>query len=468
MALVLGVAARIAFNRTMPLWFDETFTGTIATQPTFAGLVRWCLTELTGPGFYAPMWLWVKAFGASDLSLRAPSLLLSIAAPLLLARWGHPDRRVRLLWASVALLWLPALPFANDARPYPQLFFLACLQAIAFLRMIRTPTTGAALAWCSVTALLLLTHYTSALAGAVQGLAFLAIHRRRAVAAWPALAAFVPAVGWIAWHWSFMVGMTMAPGSGGASMGLSDLLRAPAMIFGVQLIGVLVIAIMAGTWWWFRSHRRAQAVGDIPELALVATGLLAFAAGLGLATIHMGFAPRYLTPIMPSLLLGVALWARWCLPADPRPVFAVYVMLAAATAGLLAASLSSDEPDGRHAFSFEAPSAWLAERNPRHVVFLWTDQIGAMSPTRNIAEIAGFSFRRRGEPVEVTIVRARPGIDTSASARAAAATPGSAILWIANDHDRPDSAMPHVAEQDPSWRCRDFGRGHVTVVACRR
>lgn len=468
LALVLGVVARVAFNRTMPLWFDETFTGTIATQPTFAGLVRWCLTELTGPGFYAPMWAWARLFGASDLALRMPALLLSIAAPLLLARHGHRDRHVRLLWAGAALLWLPALPFANDARPYAQLFFLACVQAMAFQSLLRRPGTGTALAWTSVTALLLLTHYTSVIVGVIQGLAYLAVHRRRAVATWPALAPFVPALAWIAWHWSFMVGVTMAPGSGGASIGPAEMLTIPAMIFGVQTIGMLVIGVMLASLVSRRLRARAGTFGGVPDVALAATGLLALTCALGLATIHLGFVPRYLTPIMPSLLFGMALWARWCLRADPRPVLVAFVVLAAAMATLLASSLRNDEPDARHSFSFEAASAWLAERRPERLVFLWTDQMGDMSLDRNVAEIAGFSFRRSGRPVAVTLAHRRTGGDTSAAALAAAGTDQRAgILWIANDHDRPDRVIPRIAERDASWECRDFGHGHLTVTACR-
>jgi hypothetical protein len=472
LALVLGIVARATYNHAMPLWFDETFTGTIATQPTGAKLIRWCLTELTGPAFYAPTWLWAQVFGAGDVALRAPSLLLSIAAPLVLARWGHPDRGVRLFWAGAALLWLPALPSANDARPYAQLFFLACLQAIAFRRLLLQPTTRTALSWTVATAILLLTHYTSVIPGLIQGLVFLAIHRRRAVATWPALAPFVPVAAWIGWHWSFLTSMTMAPGSSGASIGPAELLAVPGMIFGVQLVGVVVIGIVLVTFFWPGFRMRAGKLGETPDVALATCALLALAATLGLAAIHLGFAARYLTPTVPSLLFGLALWARRTLRVDPRPVYAAFAVLAASIMGLLAASIGSDEPDTRHAFSLEPASAWLSERGPTRVVFLWTDQIGDMGFDRapgNIADIAGFSFRRRGQPVAVDLVRRVPGRDPSTLARMAAGTdPRTAILWIANDHEDPNPTEPRVAEQDPSWHCRDFGRGHVTVVACRR
>ncbi|WP_374943924.1 hypothetical protein [Sphingomonas sp.] len=468
-ALVLGIAARVQFGRTMPLWFDETFTATIATQPTIAGLVRWCLTEMTGPGFYGSMWLWAKCFGASDLALRMPSLLLSIGAPLLIALRGHKDRRVRLFWASLALLWLPSLLFANDARPYAQLFFLASVQAIAFTRLIDRPTTVAALAWTSVTAFLILTHYSAIPIGACQGLAYLLLHRRAAVATWPALVPFVPVGVWMGYHVSFMLGMTMGPGSASPSITPSQLLSAPGMIFGLQAVGVILIGVMLATAFVPRFRQQGIRLGSTADLALASTGLAAVTGVLVLATMHLGFAPRYLMPIMPSLLFGVALWARWSVHADGRPVFAVFAVLAAPMVTLLYTSSTSGAVDARHLFSFERASAWLMERKPQRLVFLWTDEMGDRSGDRNVADIAGFSFRRRGQPVAVTVVHRLPGQDTSVRARAAAgADPRTAILWIANDRDRADRTIPRVAQQDASWTCREFGEQALTVTACQR
>ena len=109
-ALLLGTIARLRSGLELPLWIDETFTATIATQPDFAGLVRWCLTELTGPAFYGPMWLWTKVAGSSDAMLRLPAVTMALATPLVIARFGHRDRSLALLWAALCFLWLPSLP----------------------------------------------------------------------------------------------------------------------------------------------------------------------------------------------------------------------------------------------------------------------------------------------------------------------------------------------------------------------
>ena len=70
----------------MPLSFDETFRPYIATQPDLAGLLRWCLHEIAGPGYYGPLWLWVRLQGQATGALRLPSLLFSIATPLMMLR----------------------------------------------------------------------------------------------------------------------------------------------------------------------------------------------------------------------------------------------------------------------------------------------------------------------------------------------------------------------------------------------
>ena len=91
----------------------------IATQPTLAGLLKWCLSELTGPAFYMPMWAWEKVAGSSDFALRLPSLVISLATPLAILRFGNRDADLRLWWTVCVLLWVPIfaegeLPFAPD------------------------------------------------------------------------------------------------------------------------------------------------------------------------------------------------------------------------------------------------------------------------------------------------------------------------------------------------------------------
>ena len=467
-ALVLGVAARVQYGRGMPLWFDETFTGTIATQPTPSALVRWCLTELTGPFFYGTMWVWVKAVGAGTAAMRLPSVLASIAAPLLLAAWGHPDRRLRLLWASVALLWLPIIALTNDARPYPLLFLLGCVQATVFLRLMRAPGTRLALAWACITAMMVLTHYSALAVGGAQGTIYLLAHRHRAFATWPAIAPFLPTAAWMAYHLPYLVGTTMSGGGHMPNSPIGILADVPAGLFGTGAIGIVVLGAIAATALAPRIRARLGSIATTPEAMLAASGVAACAGTIGFGMVHVGYAPRYLTPSIPPLLFGVAWWLRGVARADARPAMLVLgVMLS--SAGAILWSVSTDRRiDARHRFGFEVASRWLMERAPRRLVFLLTDPIGEASPERNISDIAGFAFRRDGRPVRVTVVRLESGVDTSTLARTAAENDrDTAILWIANDRHAPAPSVPRIAD-DRRWDCREFGGGHALVHACRR
>jgi hypothetical protein len=142
-ALIVGLGGRLLYSLNTTLWFDETFTGVIASQRSLPALIDWCLHELTGPAFYMPMWLWEKLAGNSDLALRLPNLLLSLATPLAVLRWGHRDARLRRWWAVFLLLWPPILPFAGEARSYPEIFALGVAQAARSCGCSNAPRPGA-------------------------------------------------------------------------------------------------------------------------------------------------------------------------------------------------------------------------------------------------------------------------------------------------------------------------------------
>lgn len=474
-ALLLGVPARIAFGQDAPLWFDETFSAVIATQPSVGAMVRWCLNELTGPLYYAPLWAWVRVFGASDVSLRLPSLLCSIAAPLAVLRWGHPDRIVRLFWCAIVLLWLPALIFANDARSYAQLFLLGSVQAIAYLRLLRDPTTRRALAWTSVSVLFALTHYYALPIVASQGLLYLALCRWQAVRTWPALLPVPLLLGWMAVHLPFVLGLSARYGAAYVASKPTLLLQTPALVFGTNVQGELILGLigLSSALLWHAPLTQPVPKGSpMPERALILSSVLAFALVLGMGLIHPGFAPRYLTPFQPALLFGVAWWARWSMRRSVKPAIGLFAVMTMGMAGALVAAVGDRTLDDRHLFNMERPTAWLMQRDVRRLVFVWADPVGVISaPTPDTrakeGEMGGFFFRRAGRPVAVTVPGTPAGPPSSADVLAAAGTdPNAAILWIANDVQSPRHVVPRLA--GAAWECRDFGGTQVTVVACRR
>ncbi|GGA57648.1 hypothetical protein [Sphingomonas psychrolutea] len=336
-AFVLGVAGRLAYSWNAPFWFDETFSGVIASQRDAASLLSWCLHELTGPAYYMPLWAWEKLAGNSDLALRLPSLFCALAAPILIAAGGSRDRDLRVFWATLVLLWLPAQVVAFEARPYPQLFLLGTAQAIAFLRLMQQPDRTRAAWWAGWAACAILTNYNAVVIAGVQGLLYLAHHRRAAVATWPALLAFVPVAAWIALHVGFLMTLAAVHGQAYAPLPLSQVATIPALLFGLPFHGTLVLGTIAASSFF---ARRRLAVPMTPEALLALSGVIALAVVLLLAFVRPGFAPRYLTPTMPAVLFAVAWWARAMLRIDVKPVVIVVAVLMLAAGGVLRSSLT--------------------------------------------------------------------------------------------------------------------------------
>ena len=114
----------------------------------------------------------------------------------------------------------------------------------------------------------------------------------------------------------------------------------------------------------------------------------------------------------------------------------------------------------------EAPSAWLMERRPDRLIFYWSTPTGASSSARNLADVAGFAFRRAGRPVAVFVSRGG-GDAVKTLLTQAGGDPRTAILWLSND-SRDRDAVLRIGRDDPTWECRDFGTAETTTYACRR
>lgn len=454
MALGLSVAARTITGWALPLWFDEVYTGTIASQGTFSGLVHWCLSEITGPAFYMPMWLWAKLAGTSNAALRAPALILSVAAPLLIAWLGHRDRSIRFYWAIFTLLWLPMLPMATEARAYPQLVFLASLQAIAFLRLSKSPTLRDGFAWTAVTAFFVLTNYYALAISAFQGLALAATHRGRLLKIWPALFPLAAAGAWMIFHLPVVLDFASAHGAMFTPMPPSAVFAIPFFLFGPGMQGFAILILLALTWpsWW-RPARRLS-----PEAQLVLAGIAALALIFIVGLFKATLAPRYITPGMPALLLGLGWWSSRMRARKPLAVAAMLGVFFLATAATLVTGSADERFRDRRNLQFETASDWLMERPVARLYYLKPEP----SPTPALdAEIAGFFFARAGRPVSVTQADYR-----SAMTPALANDGRGGVLFIG---DKPSSLQlaGWLAKQPAGWTCRDFGQAAFAIMACR-
>jgi hypothetical protein len=471
-SLALGLVDRVRLGWNMPLWLDETFTGVIATQPDLRSFIDWCLAELSGPVYYAVIWIWEKVAGSGDIALRLPSLAFAIAAPLLILWKGHADLRTRQLWAALVALWIPGLRFASEARPYALLFLLACAQAIAFLRLLRSPGLRPALIWCGVSALMVLTHYHALLLAALQGLAYLAIKRGVALRTWPAALLFVPVAAWMGFHLPFLLSFMDPAVAWYRKLNLDDLAGLPGLLLGTTWPAACLLLLVCATFavqGWRAFTARASWPYAAADTALVATGVLATLGLLAIGFLRPSFVGRYLIPFMPAILFGIALWARGL---EARYRFAGFGLVAISivlTSIAMSAWSANPSADMRSVYNFEEPSAWLRSRGVERLVFLWDNPTAAISRPERLAQVGGFFFDREGAHVPVTVPVLGPDADPNTALLAAAEGNRTGILW-AYDIEVPRSrGIVHparIASLDPRWACRDFGRSPISVIAC--
>jgi hypothetical protein len=109
---------------------------------------------------------WSSLFGLSDGDLRSLSFVFRAAAPLAvaLAPLRGFSRDERLVWAAMVALWIPAIGYAQAAKPLALAYLLATLPALAFANLIRQsrPSIRSAALWGGLTALAIEAHYDDA------------------------------------------------------------------------------------------------------------------------------------------------------------------------------------------------------------------------------------------------------------------------------------------------------------------
>jgi uncharacterized membrane protein len=158
--LVIPIVLGFAITR-QSLWMDEGFTVWFASHRSIASFFSALLGsrgELGDPQmvFYLLyMWGWVKAWGASELTLRAANIPFAI---LLIGTVAWASRRLFQrpnIWALFCLspfVWF----YLNEARPYVAVMAFAAVAVVAELAYLLHPAEYRMLApWCCLMALLL-------------------------------------------------------------------------------------------------------------------------------------------------------------------------------------------------------------------------------------------------------------------------------------------------------------------------
>ena len=467
-ALLVSVGARLFVSPERPLWLDEAWTLGLATLPDWGETLRQTWLDANAPLYPLLIHGWAQLAGTSDAALRMPSLLFSVATPLLVVGWRVDSLRVedRLALATLLTVSTEGIMQAQEARCYALLLLLATAQMMAFLQLLRRPETARAALWAGLAGLVILTHYQAAVLGLAQGVIYLATHRMRALRTAAAGLVLVPFAAVGLWHWPRLV-LFARP-----DVAWYPLVTWETVAAGLQFVagtGWLYAVPGAGLGWiaWRIAVRRPAAAGAagpwLAALAAVAAG----AAMLAIGALRPSFSVRYLTPLVPGISLLLVLAVRGLGPVFPG-----------ATTGLmLVASILSTEwataAAGRlrHPYTFEAASHDLLATRPARLVFLWDHPAQQVEDPSQYVMFGGAFLRRAGSTAQVIPVMVKPGEDPNPRLVQSAERPGSVILWLYDTHVRGTAAQrfpPRIAELDRGFGCRNYARGAIGVIACAR
>lgn len=464
-AVLLGLAGQWIVGWHAPLWLDETYTAVIASQPNVAGLIDWCRHELSGPFYYALEWLWTNLAGTSDTALRLPSLIFSFAAIAIIILRGSEDRKVRLIWAALLACWFHGMFYASQARPQALLLLLATGQAILFARCYRQAGLRNASGWALLSALLLLTHIHAIVLAALQGLALAWCHRTQWRSLWPALLAFLPALGWLALQLPFMLTYAQPENTWYPLLGVSDVgrfwpdLLGGALVALIALIGVALAMLQANVRKALRDEDgklRAEAV--LPLLSIFAA-LAIIAVGM----VRPSYDARYLVPFVPALLFGIAYVLRqgtsWrvALPYVVVGAFAVIYALNANTLRPAAVQRSL------YPLEFQSASQWLMQRDSSRILFAWDNRTAAINSEQRLREVGSFFFKRAGHQVTTNVVRFADDDDRASKLMALSKVQHADILWVGG------KAFPDALLTSRELNCQRFGDANSSQsLACHR
>lgn len=156
------------------LWLDELHTAWVVADGPGAVAARARIGNHSPPYFFA-VWAVRGALGASELTLRLPSVVAGLALIGLLyvavRRWTG-SASAALLAALLAALDRYCLFYAQEARPYACVQLVGLSQLLLFARLLEAPRGWRRWAFVALSGLLFYLHYTAALLVAAEVVAY--------------------------------------------------------------------------------------------------------------------------------------------------------------------------------------------------------------------------------------------------------------------------------------------------------
>lgn len=294
------------------LWIDEAITTGISAHPLSAipGLLR---HDGNPPLYYLLLHFWMRAFGTSESSTHALSLVFGLATiPVSMwAGWSLFGRRVGLIAGVLFAFNAWLTQYAEETRMYELMALLGLIATAAFIHGFVYRRRRYLFLFAAALTLMLYTHTWGFFfaVGAVIALipAYLICEDRRLFIR-DALITFV-AVGilYIPWlpNLIYQATHTGAPWSHAPGFG-TPILISRDLLGGDRVTVTLFLACVAGLGAYFtrRLRRTPQAVA---LWTLVALGVATLAVAWVSSQFTPAYVSRYFAPVLPAMLLVAAL-----------------------------------------------------------------------------------------------------------------------------------------------------------------
>lgn len=155
--IILGITLRIYNLSGESLWLDEALSVKIACSSL---IETFRIQDNTPPLYYLILHLWIKVFGASEFSVRFPSVVFGVLGIWMIYKTGELmfNRYVGILASMIMSVSRFHISFSQEARTYSLMVFLALISMFFFVRLQKSRALPEVSGYVIFSALLLYSH----------------------------------------------------------------------------------------------------------------------------------------------------------------------------------------------------------------------------------------------------------------------------------------------------------------------
>lgn len=477
--VVLGiafvVAMRIKMATSSPLWLDETWSAMIATQPDWAGFWRETWLDCHPPLYYLVLRLWVAVVGDSNLMLRLPSIVFMILAALVPLAWRPSGVTKRGAWifAALLLLWQPGFYVMLDARGYALLLLLSTCSCVAFVKLLDQPTRRNAAIWVMLGTMMFMTHYYSGAILAGQAIILLYCKRLELLTLWPASFLMTPGLLWFGYHLPRLADYARPDVSVYAAVNGWTVIRGIVYIFGIEnsiQLGILaaffVIFVLRKNRYYNTELDEQKYLENRSVAVSISASALGFFIIIVINIIKPSLTDRYFVPLMPSVILALALVTQRIGGAGLGGLLLAISWLVPQ----LNVRAVHNKDDARTVYNSEEGSAFVRQHNPDRLLFVWDHPLAKIMDRHTLEQLGGYFIKRAGVDVPVHAIIIPSSRDANVVLRSAAIGGRPAMIWLFNKTANSSAAAyPPSFEDDPAWECsnsRSRQAAGLASIAC--